>query len=126
MRAGKVRVQDHGFFEFFYGFSQKSGLPIGAAKDDAELRPVSELSDHALKNLFRGSNLMLLQISKSQGIRNVIILGRDLVSCFQLGGRLRKVSEHEITLAQHMMSSGALRIQTQRFGQRLDGPFILL
>ncbi len=65
MGARKMKVKGNSFFEFFYGFGQKTGFAIGAPKDNAELGPISELLDHAVKNLLRGSDLMLLEISKT-------------------------------------------------------------
>ena len=60
-----MKVKGNSSFEFFYGFGQKPSFSVCAPKDDAQLRPISELPDHAVKNLLRGSDLMLLEISKT-------------------------------------------------------------
>ena len=53
---------------------------------------------------------MLLEIGKSQGIGDVIIVRCDAQRCLQLGRGLVKVPEHEIALAEHMVRAGALRV----------------
>ena len=65
MSAREVKIEGNSFFEFFYGFGQKTCFSVCAPKDNAQLRPISELPDHAVKNLLRGSDLMLLEISKT-------------------------------------------------------------
>ena len=110
MGAREMKVEGNRFFELLDGFGQKPRLAICAAKDDAQLRTVAELPEHALENSLRGSNLMLLEMSKAQGIGDVIITGRDSKRGLQLGCGLDEVPEHEIALAEHMVRARALRV----------------
>ena len=65
MGAGEMKVKGDSLFELFYGFGQKTRFAICPPKDNAELRPISELTDHAVKDLLGGSDLMLFEISKT-------------------------------------------------------------
>src|SRR6266446_3229820 len=58
-----IRIRSQLNLEFLYCFSQETRFSIGAAKDNSELGPISELPDHAVKNLLGGNDLMLLEIS---------------------------------------------------------------
>ena len=65
MGAREMKIEGNSLLEFFDGFGQKACFAISATKDNAQLGPVSELLDHPVKNLLRGSNLMLLEIRKT-------------------------------------------------------------
>ena len=85
-------------------------LPVCTAEDDAQLWPVAISFEHSLVNLLCRCELMLLEIRKSQGIGNVIIIRRNFQDNLQLGRRLVEVTEHEKALAEHMMGADVLRV----------------
>src|SRR5438105_1901766 len=110
MSSRKSRIEGDGLLKLVYRFAQKSRLTVGAAKNDMQLRTVAKLSEHAFVDFLRRRKLMLLEICKSQGVGNIIIIG-----CYsQRGLQLRpgpiKIAEHEITLAEHVVRADALGI----------------
>src|SRR5438067_1393935 len=110
MSSGKASVEDDGFLKLVYCFPQKSRFTIGAAKDDMQLRTVAKLREHAFINLLRERKLVLLEIGKSQSVGNVIIVRCYSQRCLQLTCGLLKIPNHKMTLAEHLVGAGALRI----------------
>ena len=110
MSPGEISVEGDGFLKLVYCFVQKSCLTIGAAEDDMQLRTVAKLREHAFIDLPRARKLVLLKISKSQSVGNVIIVRCYSQRCLQLTYRLLKIPNHKMTLAEHLVRAGALRI----------------
>src|SRR5437899_3346896 len=110
MSPGKTAIDSDSSLKLVDRFDQKSRFPVGPAKDDMQLRTVAKLFEHPFVDLLRESELMLLEIGKSQGVGDVMIVRRYFQRCLQFSHGLIKIPEHEITLAQHLVRAGALGI----------------
>ena len=64
MSSTEISIEGDSFLKLVYRFAQKSGFTIGAAKNDMQLRPVAQLSEHVFVDLLRRCELMLFEIGK--------------------------------------------------------------
>src|SRR5438128_1110140 len=126
MSPGKTAIDSDSSLKLVDRFGQKSRFPVGPAKDDMQLRTVAKLFEHPFVDLLRERKLMLLQISKSQGVGDVMIIRRYFQRCLQFSHCLIKIPEHEIALAQHVVRAGTSWIGTRRFVRRTKSLVILL
>src|SRR3989440_2644103 len=110
MSSGEFSVEGDGSLKFIYRFTQKSSFTVSAAKDDMQLWTVAKLSAHTYVDLLGRCELMLLEVSKSQGVGDVIIVGGYSQRCLQFSRSLIKIPHHEITFAEHLVGAGALGI----------------
>ncbi len=126
MYAREGWIECDSLFELINRFRQETSLTIRTTNKHSQLRLIPKLHDHLIVNFPGRGKFAPFQISKPQRIRNVIVIWSLAKGALQFGDRFVKVTQHEVSLPEHVVCAGAVGILVNGPAQRLQSLLVLL